>query len=452
MRNLSKKIFLAITLCLLCSLAYSALPEGEQASLASVLKKVMPAVVNIRVIAKPNPYSDAMQQDKEGSATPPAPEGRIGSGIIINADKGYIVTNAHVVADADSIDVVLNNTQQFKAKLIGADRDSDIAVLQINAKDLAALPIANSDTLQVGDFVAAIGSPYGLNQTVTSGIISALQRENVSKSNLDDFIQTDAPINPGNSGGALVNMQGQFIGMNTAIITPDGGNAGIGFAIPSNVVINIAKQLIKYGKVMRGIIGVMAQNVTPDIASSLNVTANQGALISSVNDNSPAQEAGIQVGDIITAIDGQSIDGAGELVSRMGLYRAGSHVTFTLIRDHETKTVSVIVAPPEQVQLVAEHRNPYLNSLVLENIQEYDPIQGAINGIQIINVAKDSNAERAGLQPGDIIISANLTAVHSIKEIKSISDRTIHPILLNVIRNSEAIFVVLKPADDASIN
>lgn len=449
MKNFSKKIFLFITLCLLSSFVYSALPENEQPSLALVLKKVMPAVVNVRVIVKQNPYLEALNQSKN---VPSAPEGKIGSGVIINADNGYIVTNAHVVENAQLIEVVLNDTRQFKAKLIGSDTDSDIAVLQINAKDLTALPIANSDNLQVGDFVAAIGSPFGLNQTVTSGIISALQRENISKGNLDDFIQTDAPINPGNSGGALVNMQGQFIGMNTAIITPDGSNTGIGFAIPSNVVVNIAKQLIKYGKVMRGIIGVMAQNVTPDIASSLNVMPAKGALVSSVNDNSPAQEAGIQVGDIITAIDDQPINGAGELVSKMGLYRAGSKVTFTIIRDHHTQTVSVMVAPPEQVQLVAEHRNPYLNGLILQNVKEYDPVQGDIAGIQIIDVAKDSNAERAGLQSGDIIISANLTAVHTIQDLKDITNRTIHPILLNVIRDSEAVFIVLKPADDASIN
>jgi serine protease Do len=389
---------------------------------------------------------------RQSKNLPPAPEGRIGSGVIIDANKGYIVTNAHVVENAESIEIVLSDTRQFKAKLIGSDTDSDIAVLQINAKNLTSLPIANSDTLQVGDFVAAIGSPFGLNQTVTSGIISALQRENISKGNLDDFIQTDAPINPGNSGGALVNMQGEFIGMNTAIITPDGGNTGIGFAIPSNVVINIAKQLIKYSKVVRGIIGVMAQNVTPDIASSLNVTASKGALVSSVNDNSPAQEAGIQVGDIITAIDDQPIDGAGELVSKMGLYRAGSKVKFTIIRNHQAETLSVMVAPPEQVMLVAEHRNPYLNGLILQNIKEYDPIQGDIAGIAVVDVAKDSNAERAGLQAGDIIISANLKPVHVIKDFKDMTDRTIHPILLNVIRNSEAIFIVLKPADDASIN
>lgn len=449
MKNLSKKIFLFLTLCMLSSLAYSAIPQEAQASLATVLKKVMPTVVNVRVIAKENPYIDMLRQSKN---LPPAPEGRIGSGVIIDANKGYIVTNAHVVENAESIEIVLSDTRQFKAKLIGSDTDSDIAVLQINAKNLTSLPIANSDTLQVGDFVAAIGSPFGLNQTVTSGIISALQRENISKGNLDDFIQTDAPINPGNSGGALVNMQGEFIGMNTAIITPDGGNTGIGFAIPSNVVINIAKQIIKYSKVVRGIIGVMAQNVTPDIASSLNVTASKGALVSSVNDNSPAQEAGIQVGDIITAIDDQPIDGAGELVSKMGLYRAGSKVKFTIIRNHQAETLSVMVAPPEQVMLVAEHRNPYLNGLILQNIKEYDPIQGDIAGIAVVDVAKDSNAERAGLQAGDIIISANLKPVHVIKDFKDMTDRTIHPILLNVIRNSEAIFIVLKPADDASIN
>lgn len=450
MRNFSKKIFLFMALCLLSSLVYSAIPAVDQASLANVLKKVMPTVVNVRVLTKPNPYEDMLNQNK---GQPPAgPQGKIGSGVIINAQKGYLVTNAHVVENAQSIEVVLSDTRQFKAKLIGSDPDSDIAVLQINAKDLSALPVANSDSLQVGDFVAAIGSPFGLNQTVTSGIVSALQRENVSKGNLDDFIQTDAPINPGNSGGALINMKGQFVGMNTAIITPDGGNTGIGFAIPSNVVINIANQLIKYGKVVRGIIGVMAQNVTPDIANSLNVIAAKGALVSSVNDNSPAEEAGIQVGDIITAIDNQPINGAGELVSKMGLYRAGSTVTFTILRNHQTKTLSVIVAPPEQVQLVAEHRNPYLNGLILQNVKEYDPVQGDITGIAVVDVSKDSNAERAGLQPGDLIVSANLKPVQSIKDFQNITDRTIHPVLLNVIRDSEAIFVVLKPADDASIN
>lgn len=424
--------------------ASATVPAATQASLASVLKTVTPSVVNVRVVTKPTPYLEMQHQQKK---TPPAKMGKIGSGVIINASKGYIVTNAHVVSNAKNIEVVLKDTRQFRAKLIGIDQEADVAVIQIQAKHLRRIKIGNSDALEAGDFVAAIGSPFGLNQTVTSGIVSALGRDSIRKRGLDDFIQTDAPINPGNSGGALINMQGEFVGMNTAIITPDGGNAGIGFAIPSNVVINLAKQLIEYGKVLRGIVGVMAQNVTPDIANSLNVTAGKGVLVSSVNKNSPAQEAGINVGDIITAINNQAVNSAGELVSQMGLYRAGSKVKFTIIRNHKQQILSAIVAPPQQVQLVAEHQDPYFNGLILQNIKEYDPYQGNINGVGIVDVAKETNAQRAGLLPHDIILSANLKPVQSIKALKAISNKTIHPLLLNVIRNSEAIFIVLKPAN-----
>ena len=434
---------------LLAPTAFAALPAAQQPSLAKVLSKAMPGVVNIRVIAKPNPYIAAARAAKN---LPPVKDGRIGSGVILSAAKGYIVTNAHVVVDASSIDVILKDSRSFKAKLVGIDQDADIAVIQIKAKHLTQLPVANSDKLKVGDFVAAIGSPYGLNQTVTSGIVSALQRDNLAKGNLDDFIQTDAPINPGNSGGALINMDGQFVGMNTAIITPDGGNAGIGFAIPANVVVNIAQQLVKYGKVLRGIVGIMAQNITPDIATALHsrgdmAIAGHGALVASVRKSSPAQEAGIQVGDVITAVNQQPINSAGELVSKMGLFRAGSKVIFTLHRDARIIKIAVVVAPPAQVELVTAKHDPYLFGLILENIHEYNPAYGNVRGIKVVNVKDQSNADRAGLAPGDIIVSANLKPIHSLQALQAMTRSSKHALMLNVIRQDAALFVVLKPAD-----
>ena len=437
-------VFLSIFIVFTYTPAKAEVPPVQKASLAKVLAKVMPAVVNIRVIAKPNPYLDMARAAKH---LPPVKSGRIGSGVIINASKGYIVTNAHVVKDAKTIQVLLKDSQQFTGKLIGIDEDADIAVIQIHAQNLTALPLANSDDLQVGDFVAAIGSPYGLNQTVTSGIISALQRDNVERGNLDAFIQTDAPINPGNSGGALINMQGQFVGMNTAIITPDGGNAGIGFAIPANVVINVAKQLIKYGKVLRGIIGVMAQNVTPDIANSLHVTAGKGALVANVNAYSPAQEAGIKVGDIILKVNDEVINSAGELVSKMGLLRAGSKVSFTVLRHHQKQQLKAYVAPPAQVQAVTEKHNPYFYGVILQTNKEYIPEQGNVKGLRVLNIKEDSNADNAGLYPGDLIISANMTPINSVSQLMAMTENANKPVLLNVIRGSTALFVVLKPAN-----
>lgn len=305
MKKLSKiilsSIFAGLPLLLPVS-SYAHLPSAVEGktipSLAPMLNKTTPSVVNIAVEKlipqTPNPLQPEMDQN-----TAPTKVLGVGSGVIIDAKKGYIVTNAHVVKDQKIMVVTLKDGRRYRAKVIGKDEGFDLAVIQIHANHLTALPIGNSDQLKVGDFVVAVGSPFGLTQTVTSGVISALNRQEPRIDNFQSFIQTDAPINPGNSGGALIDLEGKLIGINTAIVTPSAGNIGIGFAIPSDMVKSVAEQLIKYGKVERGMLGVTAQNITPELADALNLKHNKGALVTKVVAESPAAKAGVEVQEII---------------------------------------------------------------------------------------------------------------------------------------------------------
>lgn len=304
-------------------------------SLADMLERVTPAVVNISTETSATSVNkDPVYRHFFGKKTPASKRMGTGSGIIVDARDGYIVTNAHVIENAKKIIVTLKDKRQFYAKLIGTDLKADVAVIRIQPERLTAMRMADSKKIRVGDFVVAIGNPYGLGQSVTSGIVSALGRTGLGIEDFEDFIQTDAPINPGNSGGALVNLRGELIGINTAILGGrSGGNVGIGFAIPSAMIINIKNQLVKYGRVERGQLGIEIQDVKPTMVKKLNLTDGQGALISGVATNSPADRAGIRTGDIITRVNGAVVANSSNLKSMIGNLPMGSHVKMEYVRN-----------------------------------------------------------------------------------------------------------------------
>jgi Do/DeqQ family serine protease len=332
--------------------ASAALPLAEQGgipTLAPLLERVTPAVVNIAVVSQAPAADNPLLQDPffrrffnvpESPAQAP-PRISAGSGVIVDAGRGYVVTNHHVVENAAEIAVTLKDRRQVEAKLVGSDPDTDIAVLKIDPKGLTEVPFGDAGSVRVGDFVVAIGNPFGLGQTVTSGIVSALGRSGLRPSGYEDFIQTDASINPGNSGGALINLKGELVGINTAIVAPAGGNVGIGFAVPSNMARAVMEQLIRGGEVRRGRLGVAIQDVTPDIAAGLGREQATGAIVESVEPGSPAARAGIQPRDIIVALDGETIEDASALRNKVGLTPAGRTVELRLIRDRREMSVRV---------------------------------------------------------------------------------------------------------------
>ncbi len=394
--------------------ANCALPTsvGGQAlpSLAPMLEDVLPAVVNIssaqtQVVNNPlfnDPFFRRFfnipeQKQKTQSR---------GSGVIINARVGYVLTNNHVIEKSDEISVTLHDGRQFNAKLIGTDPETDIALLKIPAEKLTALSLANSDRLRVGDFVVAIGNPFGLGQTVTSGIVSALGRSGLGIEGYEDFIQTDASINPGNSGGALVNLRGELIGINTAIIAPGGGNVGIGFAIPINMADQVVQHLIDFGKVKRGQLGISIQDLTPDLATAFGITGNKGAVIAEVVRGSAAEKAGLRYSDIITAINNKPVNSASDLRNRIGLLRIGERVKITFLRRGRTRHVYAVIAETQGIE--GSQVSWYLDGAVLKDSSD---------GIQVDKMTQGSNADQVGLVAGDIIIGFNRREVKSIEEL-----------------------------------
>jgi Do/DeqQ family serine protease len=343
---------LAIAL-VICGVALPAPAVGQEPvvpTLAPMLREVTPGVVNIAVRARvpsENPLlsdpffrrffdiPDVPEQPQETSAS--------GSGVVVDARRGYVLTNNHVVAEADTIEVTTKDNQRFRARLIGRDPGTDVAVLQIQGQGLQAVPLGDSERLEVGDYVVAIGNPFGLGQTVTSGIVSALGRGGLRVEGYEDFIQTDASINPGNSGGALVDLRGRLVGINTAILAPSGGNVGIGFAVPINMARAVMEQIIEYGEVRRGRIGIAVQDLTPEIAAAIRVGANGGAVIAQVEPGSPAERAGLKRGDVVVAIDGNEVHSATQVRNHVGLKRIGQPVALTIERDGAKRVLTATI-------------------------------------------------------------------------------------------------------------
>ncbi|HCR0385061.1 MULTISPECIES: serine endoprotease DegP [Enterobacter] len=449
--------------------ASSAATAQQMPSLAPMLEKVMPSVVSINVEGSTTVNTPRMPRNFQqffGDNSPFCQDGSpfqsspfcqgggagddsqgggqqqkfmaLGSGVIIDAAKGYAVTNNHVVDNANSIKVQLSDGRKFDAKVVGKDPRSDIALIQIqDPKNLTAIKIADSDALRVGDYTVAIGNPFGLGETVTSGIVSALGRSGLNAENYENFIQTDAAINRGNSGGALVNLNGELIGINTAILAPDGGNIGIGFAIPSNMVKNLTAQMVQYGQVKRGELGILGTELNSELAKAMKVDAQRGAFVSQVMPNSSAAKAGIKAGDVITSLNGKPISSFAALRAEVGSMPIGSKVTLGLLRDGKPVNVSL--------ELQQSSQNQVDSSTIFSGIEGAEMSnKGADKGVVVNNVKANSPAARIGLKKGDVIMGANQQPVKNIAELRKILDSKPSVLALNIQRGDTSIYLLMQ--------
>ncbi|VTM92102.1 serine endoprotease DegQ [Raoultella planticola] len=455
---MKKQTLLLSALALSIGLSLSVLPtapaslptqvpgQGALPSLAPMLEKVLPAVVSVQVEGTAAPTQNMPEELKKffGDNAPQEqaqPFEGLGSGVIIDAAKGYVLTNNHVISQAQKISVQLNDGREFDAKLVGSDDQSDIALLQLqNPSHLTQIAIADSDKLRVGDFAVAVGNPFGLGQTATSGIISALGRSGLNLEGLENFIQTDASINRGNSGGALLNLNGELIGINTAILAPGGGSVGIGFAIPSNMAQTLAQQLIQFGEIKRGLLGIKGMEMSADIAKAMNIDAQRGAFVSEVLPNSGSAKAGIKSGDVIVSMNGKPLSSFAELRSRIATTEPGTKVKLGLLRDGKPLDVEVTLDKSTSSTASADLIIPALQGASLSDGQMKD----GTKGVAVDNVDKGSPAAQVGLHKDDIIIGLNRERVRSIAELRKVLESKPAVIALNVIRGNESIYLLLR--------
>ncbi|MGA9343429.1 MAG: Do family serine endopeptidase [Rhodanobacteraceae bacterium] len=418
-------------------------------SLAPMLDHVTPAVVNInsktRVRVRDPYFDDPFFRRFFG--VPDQPRERVqqslGSGVIVDAAKGYVLTNNHVVASADDIAVTLTDGRTVKAKVVGTDPDSDLAVVQIPADHLTALPLADSSKLRVGDFVVAVGDPFGLGQTVTSGIVSALSRTGLRGQGYQNYIQTDASINPGNSGGALVNLRGELVGINSMIYSPSGGNVGIGFAIPSDLAASVMHQLVAYGEVKRGALGVEAQDITPQLAKLLSIQDDKGAVVTRVRAGSPAAAIGLRAGDTIVSLDGKPVDSAQQLHNLEGLTPTGSAVSLGVLRDGKLLALTTTLKAPVVHTADGAGIDPRLAGAQLADLADSQRLGG--NGaVSVTRVADGSRAFRSGLRIGDVIVAVNQHDIQGTRSLARIAGMHPAQLLLTLIRGDKAYFLLLQ--------
>lgn len=417
-------------------------------TMAPLLEKTTPAVVNISVTTRMPADDNPLLRDPFFRRFFDVPEGlperkamSAGSGVIVDADNGYVLTNHHVANGADRITVTLKDQRRLEAKLIGGDAATDIALLKVDARNLTKLPLGDSDQLKVGDLAIAIGNPFGLGQTVTSGIVSALGRSGIGTEKYEDFIQTDAPINPGNSGGALVNTKGELIGINTAIIAPGGGNVGIGFAVPSNMVRAVMDQLIRFGEVKRGRIGVVIQDVTPELAEALDLSTPRGAIVSQVEAGSPAEEAGLEPGDVIVEVEGDGIESSADLRNKVGLIERGKKLKVAYFRDGKRRTTVVRVGEARTVSLTGDEAVPKLVGARFTEIPQDHPARDELKGVYVAEVALGSPAWQLGLREGDIILAVNRKKVRTVDEFQQAARKAKGAIALDVMRGNLRLFL-----------
>ena len=399
-----------LLLALVSSGALAALPTsvGGQAvtSLAPLVEAAAPAVVNIRVTqVRRNPFGR------------PGEVGGAGSGVIVDAENGYILTNHHVVGEADEIQVSLIDGRTLDAEIVGSDAGTDIALIKVEADGLTEMPIGDSEGVRVGDFVIAIGNPYGLTHTVTSGIVSALGRNNISRDGFEDFIQTDASINPGNSGGALVNMSGELIGINSMIFSRSGGNVGIGFAVPTEIASSIMGQILDFGEIRRGLLGVNIQSIDREAAETLDIDVEGGALITRVFPESAAEKAGLEVGDIIVGVNDKKVTSAAELRNTIGLLRSGDTVDIRYVRDNKSRSASAELGRAEDQLLSGVDIHPGLAGA------SFAPAStSSDSGVEVTNVEEGSPAAQRGLRSGDVITAVNRVLVRNLRDLAAIAE------------------------------
>jgi len=397
-------------------------------TLADMLEEVTPGVVNVmtqgtvEISQNPlfrDPFFRFFFEDM-----PPTPQRRrqtqsLGSGVVVDARKGYVLTNHHVIANADEIAVTLHDGRILEAVVVGSDPDTDVAVIKIPPDRLKALEIADSNHLRVGDFVVAIGNPFGIGKTVTSGIVSALGRTNLGFEGYEDFIQTDASINPGNSGGALVNLAGELVGINTAILAPgsDGGNVGIGFAIPSNMAMSLMNQIVEHGEVRRGLLGVTAQDLTPELARAFDIEVTRGAVITKVTAGSAAEKAGIEPGDVVLKVNNKSIRSSSDLRNAVGLLRVGEKLTLDILRDGRRRRVKATIREPTEITTEGEELHPNLQGATFSEIPSNHPLYSRAQGAMLLELVRSSPAARTGLRVGDVITQVDRKSVSSVTEL-----------------------------------
>ena len=399
-----------LLLALMSSGTLAALPTsvGGQAvtSLAPLVEAATPAVVNIRATQmRRNPFG---RQGEIGGA---------GSGVIVDAENGYILTNHHVVGEADEIQISLIDGRTLDAEIVGSDAGTDIALIKVDADGLTEMPIGDSEDVRVGDFVIAIGNPYGLSHTVTSGIVSALGRTNISRDGFEDFIQTDASINPGNSGGALVNMNGELIGINSMIFSRSGGNVGIGFAVPTEIASSIMGQILDFGEIRRGLLGVNIQSIDREAADTLDIDVEGGALVTRVFPDSAAEKAGLEVGDIIVGVNDKKVTSAAELRNTIGLLRSGDTVGIRYLRDNKSRSTSAELGRAEDQLLSGADIHPGLAGA------SFAPAStSSDSGVEVTNVEEGSPAAQRGLRSGDVITAVNRVLVRNLRDLAAISE------------------------------
>lgn len=458
MTSMKSAIVWLAGLTLLAQVAFVGLPfawfggNAEMPSLAPMLDHSKPAVVNIatqsHVRIQDNPLLNDPYFRRFFNIPEQQPRQRtkqsLGSGVIFDAKKGLVLTNNHVIHKADEITVSLTDGRSFQAELVGSDPATDIALIKIPAEALIALPLANSDKLRVGDFVVAIGNPFGLGQTVTSGIVSALGRSGLGIEGYENFIQTDASINPGNSGGALVNLRGELVGINTAIFSPgqNVGNVGIGFAIPSNLVKQITDQLLEHGEVRRANLGVQMQDVTPELASAFNLSSDKGPVVTRILEGSAADKAGLKVGDVITAIDGYHLVNSDTLRNSIGLLVVGQTIKLDILREGKSKQLTATVKETKQAMIQATV-HPKLSGATFGDIEPSSPYYGQIDGVMIYSVVANSPGWNAGLRSNDIITSVNKGKIKTLEDFKPLVQDNA-PLLLNITRNRQSMFLILR--------
>jgi serine protease Do len=448
----------------------------ETASFAGVVKRVAPSIVKVTVMMKPTHVN--FEQGDDGSPLPglndpalrqffgnhmrqqpEAPEGGLGSGVIISSD-GYIVTNNHVVDGAKVVTVTLSDGREFSARVVGRDPQTDVAVIKVQAKDLPAITFASSKDVEVGDRVLAIGNPFGIGETVTTGIVSATGRRAGIGLKYEDFIQTDAAINPGNSGGALVDVEGRLVGINTAILSRSGGFQGVGLAVPSDLVGNVAQTLVSHGKVVRGYIGIGIQDLTPSLADSFGLSSHEGALISDVQPDSPGARAGLRSGDVVTAIDGQTILSASRLSLTVGETPPGSTLALEILRDGKPQKITVTtVVKPNGDRVAGDENSPGTDEGVLNGVAVSDidgnarrelELPERLSGAVITSVDPSSASARAGLREGDVILEIDHQPITSAKAAIDLSaSAASKKTLLKLWSHGNTIYVIVDETGEA---